>query len=225
MLSTNESMVIDWFANSSPAPREELVHLARLAEQAERYEDMASAMKSVAEKGRELGVEERNLLSVAYKNFISPRRISWRLIAGIEVKMNDTNDRKRANIKEFRQQIESELQKICTEVQNLLDDHLLKNARSDESIIFYYKMKGDYYRYLAETSIGNDRGVIIENADRTYSFASKSAEEKLACTHPIRLGLALNYSVFLQEIKNESSAAISLAKAVSSTAVHVQSTQ
>ncbi|NEU34198.1 14-3-3 family protein, partial [bacterium LRH843] len=50
--------------------KEELVQRAKLAEQAERYDDMAGAMKAVTETGVELSNEERNLLSVAYKNVV-----------------------------------------------------------------------------------------------------------------------------------------------------------
>lgn len=54
--------------------KEELVQRAKLAEQAERYDDMAAAMKQVTETGVELSNEERNLLSVAYKNVVGARR-------------------------------------------------------------------------------------------------------------------------------------------------------
>ena len=55
------------------AEKEELVQRAKLAEQAERYDDMAASMKSVTESGTELTNEERNLLSVAYKNVVGAR--------------------------------------------------------------------------------------------------------------------------------------------------------
>lgn len=50
--------------------KDNLVQKAKLAEQAERYDDMAAAMKAVTEQGQELSNEERNLLSVAYKNVV-----------------------------------------------------------------------------------------------------------------------------------------------------------
>lgn len=53
--------------------KNDLVQKAKLAEQAERYDDMAAAMKAVTEQGDELSNEERNLLSVAYKNVVGPR--------------------------------------------------------------------------------------------------------------------------------------------------------
>merc|ERR1711876_49660 len=61
--------------------KDELVQRAKLAEQAERYDDMAASMKAVTETGIELSNEERNLLSVAYKNVVGARRSSWRVIS------------------------------------------------------------------------------------------------------------------------------------------------
>jgi len=66
--------------------KEEQVQRAKLAEQAERYDDMANAMKKVTESASELSNEERNLLSVAYKNVVGARRSSWRVISSIEQK-------------------------------------------------------------------------------------------------------------------------------------------
>lgn len=93
----------------------ELVQKAKLAEQAERYEDMSAAMKSVTEAGAELSNEERNLLSVAYKNVVGARRSSWRVISSIEQKSEGT-DKKQQMAKEYREQIEQELKTICNEV-------------------------------------------------------------------------------------------------------------
>uniref|UniRef100_A0A8B9JS33 14-3-3 domain-containing protein n=1 Tax=Astyanax mexicanus TaxID=7994 RepID=A0A8B9JS33_ASTMX len=61
--------------------KSELVQKAKLAEQAERYDDMAAAMKAVTEGDVELSNEERNLLSVAYKNVVGARRSSWRVVS------------------------------------------------------------------------------------------------------------------------------------------------
>ena len=88
---------------------------------------------------------------------------------------------------------------------------------SDESKVFYYKMKGDYYRYLAEFLQGDDRARVSGSADEAYAEATKiacaeSAEKGLPPTHPIRLGLALNYSVFHFEIQNKPQEACALAK-------------
>ena len=65
------------------APRDKSVYFAKLAEQAERYDEMADHMKNVGQQSDELSVEERNLLSVAYKNAVGSRRAAWRIITSI----------------------------------------------------------------------------------------------------------------------------------------------
>lgn len=91
-----------------------LVQKAKLAEQAERYDDMAASMKTVTEQGEELTDEERNLLSVAYKNVVGARRSSWRVISSIEQKTEGSDKQQMA--KEYREKIEAELQHICEDV-------------------------------------------------------------------------------------------------------------
>lgn len=99
----------------SSTERDEIVAQAKLAEQAERYDDMATAMKKVTEMENELSNEERNLLSVAYKNVVGARRSSWRVISSIETK-TEGSERKQAMASEYRKVIERELKTICDEV-------------------------------------------------------------------------------------------------------------
>jgi 14-3-3 protein beta/theta/zeta len=136
--------------------KEEQVQRAKLAEQAERYDDMAAAMKKVTESGNELSNEERNLLSVAYKNVVGARRSSWRVISSIEQK-TEGSERKQTMAREYREKIEKELRDICYDVLQLLDKYLIPKASNPESKVFYLKMKGDYYRYLAEVATGDTR--------------------------------------------------------------------
>jgi 14-3-3 protein epsilon len=137
---------------SQPAElsREENVYMAKLAEQAERYEEMVEFMEKVAKAvdSEELTVEERNLLSVAYKNVIGARRASWRIISSIEQKEESRGNEDRVTlIKDHRSKIQTELTKICEGILKLLDSHLVPSSTAAESKVFYLKMKGDYYRY------------------------------------------------------------------------------
>lgn len=106
--------------------------------------------------GVELSNEERNLLSVAYKNVVGARRSSWRVISSIEQK-TEGSERKQQMAKEYREKVETELREICQDVLNLLDKFLIPKASNPESKVFYLKMKGDYYRYLAEVATGDAR--------------------------------------------------------------------
>ncbi|CAI7639380.1 unnamed protein product [Penicillium pancosmium] len=183
--------------------------LARLCEQAERYDEMVKFMKI----GGELTVDERNLLSVAYKNVVGTRRASWRIISSIEQKEESKgSDQHVGIIKEYRDKIEKELEDVCQDVLNVLDDSLIPKAETGESKVFYYKMKGDYHRYLAEFASGEKRKVAATAAHDAYKNATEVAQTDLTPTHPIRLGLALNFSVFYYEILNSPDRACHLAK-------------
>merc|ERR1712176_133206 len=83
---------------------------------------------------------------------------------------------------EYRKKVESELQKICDTILGLLDGNLIPKASGGESKVFYQKMKAS------------------ESARQAYQDAADVAAKDLAVTHPIRLGLALNYSVFQYEV-------------------------
>ncbi|KAK4369001.1 hypothetical protein RND71_012793 [Anisodus tanguticus] len=193
--------------------RENFVYVAKLAEQAERYDEMVEAMKNVANMDVELTVEERNLLSVGYKNVVGSRRASWRILSSIEQKEESRgNEQNAKRIKEYLQKVESELTSICNNIMAVIDQHLIRSCTAGESTVFYHKMKGDYYRYLAEFKAGNDKKEVAELSLKAYQSATTAAEAELPPTHPIRLGLALNFSVFYYEIMNSSERACHLAK-------------
>ncbi|XP_004501620.1 14-3-3-like protein B [Cicer arietinum] len=196
--------------------REQYVYLAKLAEQAERYEEMVSFMQKLvvgSTPSSELSVEERNLISVAYKNVIGSLRAAWRIVSSIEQKEEGRkNEDHVALVKEYRSKVESELSNVCASILNLLDSNLIPSASSSESKVFYYKMKGDYHRYLAEFKIGDERKSAAEDTMLSYKAAQDVAHADLPSTHPIRLGLALNFSVFYYEILNQSDKACAMAK-------------
>ena len=102
---------------------------------------MVESMKKVAKLDLELTVEERNLLSVGYKNVIGARRASWRIMSSIEqkeeAKFNEQNVKR---IKEYRTKVEEELTNICHDILTIIDEHLIPSSGSGESTVFYYKM-------------------------------------------------------------------------------------
>ena len=91
-------------------PREKDVYFAKLAEQAERYDEMADHMKNVGNADSELSVEERNLLSVAYKNTVGSRRAAWRIITSVMQKETTKgNTENAAYAKEYCKKVEDGL--------------------------------------------------------------------------------------------------------------------
>merc|ERR1712176_1440382 len=195
------------------ANRDKSVYFAKLAEQAERYDEMAEHMGDVGEVPQELSVEERNLLSVAYKNAVGSRRAAWRIITSIEQKEKTKGNYQQAGFaREYCTKVEKELDEICNAILALLNGNLLEKASNDESKVFYHKMKADYYRYIAEYKTDEAKKSAAEDARKAYEAASGIASSGLAVTHPIRLGLALNYSVFQYEVLGNPDEACKMAR-------------
>lgn len=195
-----------------PLNKEEYIYMARISEQTERFEDMLTYMKAVALLGEELSIEERNLLSVAYKNTVGSRRTAWRAISSIEQKEEAKGSKHLQLLKEYKKKIEGELNQFCDDLLGLLESHLIKNSTTAEQKVFFLKMKGDYHRYIAEYAQGNAHQTASDSALDAYKKASDSASQDLKTTHPIRLGLALNFSVFYYEVLNDPTKACNLAK-------------
>ncbi|KAH9324371.1 hypothetical protein KI387_004549, partial [Taxus chinensis] len=195
--------------------RAENIYMSKVAEQAERYDDMVEYMEKVVSAAGtdKLEMEERNLLSVAYKNAIGSRRSSWRIISSIEqTEEIKGNEGFLGILRDYRLKVEMELERICGSIIKLLDSYLIPNADSGESKVFYFKMKGDYHRYLAEFRLGDERKDAADHTLDAYNAAQDIALDEMSSTHPIRLGLALNFSVFHYEILNSPEKACGLAK-------------
>lgn len=155
--------------------REQYVFLAKLAEQAERYEEMVQFMQKLvlgSTPASELNVEERNLMSVAYKNVIGSLRAAWRIVSSIEQKEESRkNEEHVALVKEYRSKVEAELSEVCASILRLLDSNLVPSASASESKVFYLKMKGDYHRYMAEFKVGDERKAAAEDTMLAYKAA------------------------------------------------------
>ena len=131
---------------------EEKIFLARVAEQAERFEDMVDFLEHVlSEKHGEVNPDERNLLSVAFKNLISSKRAACRTITAIE--QNPKYSKFNAALLAYKGKIEQQLQDDCQKIIDMINTQVLGvGGCSDEAKAFFIKMVGDYYRYIAENA-------------------------------------------------------------------------
>lgn len=188
---------------------DEALAMAKIAERAERYEDMIVEMKKVAVEraGEGLSTEERNLLSVAYKNVVSKIRSSLRSLQQVA---EDPQSSDKAALQSYMGRVEEDLNKYCMDLITLLDEHLIHDSLTAVASVFFSKMKADYYRYLAEFT--NTAGNVASSAE-AYERAYAKAQSDMSATHPIRLGVALNYSVFLFEQQKKPKEAIDMARA------------
>ena len=200
--------------NLSGLSKEELLLLSRWAEQAERYDEMLEFVRHFIGKCEsELTEDERNILSVAFKNVVGNRRTSWRVLNSIEQKESRRgNEENKARAAAYKERVETELRSFCRDVLRIIDNDLIPKATSDEGRVFMIKMKGDYYRYICEFAQGQYKEESSKNAQECYQQALTLAEGSLDTTHPTRIGLALNQSVFNYEILGLHAEAIKIAQ-------------
>jgi 14-3-3 protein len=200
----------------------EAIFTAKLCERAERFDEMAENMKEAVrmldKEGGRISFEDRNLLSVAFKNSVGMRRTASRVLAKILTEESKGNEKDIEHATKMRlserylAEIKRELFSICDELLGLLDMYLLKKSDDgqSESQVFFLKMKGDYLRYKAEVLSDEEVGAITEEATNAYLSAMEIARETLPATNPTRLGLILNCSVFYFEIRHEKDKAVEI---------------
>ena len=164
--------------------RNSVVLKAKLAQQAERFDDMFSHMKEVARQSQKLTVEERRLFCVACENVVDSRRASRSRPVPVIMDLKIMN----------------ELYYICNEILSIIEKSLLPKSTSGEDKVFYCKMKGDHHRYLCEFQTGDTCNASASAALDAYLTATVIASSDLSRSHPIRLRLANNLAVFYDEI-------------------------
>ena len=183
------------------------IFLARVAEQAERFEDMVDFLGKVLEaKGGDVTADERNLLSVAFKNLISGKRAACRTIAAIE--QNPKYSKFNTALLGYKTQIEEQLMQDCEKIIQIINNRVLNTDCTDEAKAFFVKMVGDYYRYIAENAKDAKLEEVKQKAKTAYEEANAI---DLAPCNPIKLGLALNFSVFNYEVLKDHAKACELA--------------
>ena len=139
-------------------------------------------------------------MSVGFKNLIGSQRGAIRTIGAIE--QNPKYQKFGGALGEYKQRIEGELYEKCTGIVDVVKNKCMVLAADDESKAFFYKMIGDYYRYVAESAQPDKIKMVKDGALEGYQKASDHSRDLNAC-NPIRLGLALNYSVFHYEVMSD----------------------
>jgi hypothetical protein len=190
---------------------EEISSLAQVAQIAERYEEAAKYIEELIKKKKDdLTKEERNIFYNSYKYIINSKRSALRSTYLIEEKEKKHSTQYIPIVTNFKNILETEINEVCKNIINLINNFLLKRILTDESKIFYLKMKGDYCRYLCEIS-PNENQNYIEECEKSYKDATDLAQN-FPWTNAIKLGLSLNFCVFYYDIKKNSTQAVKIAK-------------
>ena len=192
----------------------EYLFLIKLFQRTERYPEMVKAINKYVEQNPVLSKEEQKMLCDGYKNVISDKRNSLRLLNNLSKKEEEEpkqiNHKKQISI--MKEKIQNELLLIFKEIHSMLDKYLIPNAQDSQTKIFYMKIKADYYRYHCEFGEGDEFQEAKNNAEKLYKDAYELALKDLNIYNSIRLGLALNYSVFEYEIMDNKNEACDIAQ-------------
>jgi len=196
--------------------REELILMAQICEKAERFDDMMEFMKKVTQMDQEMSEEERDLLSMAFKEAIGVRRRSWRVVCNIEKKEDENKNRFINLIRDYKDRIEKEVVRIAEEMLTALDSKLIPSSQgvNHEAHQCFLKLKGDFHRYIAEISVGDIYNRSIEKAMQSYDSALDVVTPLYSPAHPARLSLELNRTVMMYEIMNDDERAINYSKSL-----------
>jgi len=183
--------------------KEKWLWKAKLAQEANRFEDMARYMRQVAECGAPMTKDEDNMLAAAYKHVLDTKRSSRRTLVTVEQKVSVASW-EAAVARNYRARVDDELRALCAEMLSVVDGWLTSDRpeSSDPSTgVFYWKLCADYNRYAAEvTNDPVDRDVVVATSRAAYEQADRLGRSTLRPIDPIRLGLMLNYSVFLYQV-------------------------
>eukprot|EP00299_Pterocystis_sp_00344_P013403 c6564_g1_i2.p1 GENE.c6564_g1_i2~~c6564_g1_i2.p1 ORF type:complete len:250 (+),score=51.80 c6564_g1_i2:113-751(+) len=178
---------------------------------------MADAMIALCEIDGVLSDLERELLAISHKNLTSQLRTCLKSLASChDDEIGDFRD----NFAEYRQSVASQLHNVCNRLLQTIQSKLLPAARDPIETIFYTKLFADYNRYIAESSSGDQHDTSTNAAREAFRSATELATKHLPITHPLRLGLVLNYSVFLFEIEHSKQTAVDLARSVFDQAIN-----
>ena len=192
--------------------REEFIYLSKLYERAERFPDMLSSINKFIKMNPELSKEEKNILSAGYKNILSDKRASWRLLNYMEKRESKKKPAQVPYIKEIKSHIEKEIKEQIESAHKMINEYLLPNAKDAESKVFYLRLKADHYRYLSEITKDKEYNKALENAEKFYKEAYEIAIKDLPVINSTRIGLCLNFAVFYYEVKGDKKEGCKIAK-------------
>lgn len=175
------------------------------------YDLMCEEMHAVIVNGKNfsLSIQERTMLVQAFKGSVNSKRRSFEQLGANLLDCLGEEYLARGVIQLRVNEIQRSIESQCWKFIKLLDSHLLPRCSIEEEKCFYLKLKGDFYRYLMELERSPS---MLEVALDCYSRAHIIAQDYLISVDVTRLGLALNYAIFLDQYCHKTEEAVSLAR-------------
>ena len=157
--------------------REEYIYLSKLYTKAEEYNKVIEFIEEFIKLNSKLDKEECDILSTGFKNMITDKRASWFVLNSMERKEKKKKKNTVKEIKEIKNHIENELREICNKLQEIVDKNLIPNNDEDDTLVFLYKLKADYFRYICEFAEGKEYEKSLTVAEKYYKKAFEISEK------------------------------------------------
>ena len=207
---------LNQFEKQSPrTPKNKIqknLYLAKYCLEIEKYEDAIKYIDDLIKgKNEELTEEERNIFILIYRRYITDQRNTWKTLYQLEEKEKLMKTGYVTLINEIRNNIEEIIKTTSEKIIYLTNNYILNKVFSNEGRAFFYKVKGDFYRYLSELSYGEELNTYIQNAFQNYK-ESVTYSSDVEALNIIKLGNFLNFAVFQYEVMNNTAAAIKIAQ-------------
>ena len=177
-----------------------ICHLSGLPEETIKYVEELIKLRN-----GNITEEERNLLFSSFKTLINIRRDSWRTVNALESKEIKNKSSLLPRVTELKSSLTEEIKKYINKALELIDNNLLKNAKNNELKVMYAKIKGDYMRYIIELTPKEKEeeiNILKEKANENYKIGISMCDS-LNNLNTTKVGLILNYTVFLYEIMKD----------------------
>ena len=128
--------------------RDEYIFLSKLYWKAELFKEMIKFIKEFIILDPKLNKEERDIICTGFKDMISDKRSSLSILNSMERKEKKKKINTVKEIKIEKNNIEKEIREICNTLQDLIDKFIIPNNDDIETLVFFYKLKADYFRYI-----------------------------------------------------------------------------
>lgn len=195
--------------------REDALVVIRALKGTRCYQQMASLLDRVIQIEPKLTEDERELFLFAYKGMLRDRRDELDIISDrLGKEPYSTTLGVSSYLTELKSTVYGELEKIATNLEELIDSRLLPTAQDVRERVFYLRLKADALRYLCGFCEGDARDARVTRATECYEQATADVQESLEVRDPTTLGLALNYAVFKYDVLGDKVAAVATLEAI-----------
>ncbi|EAY12376.1 14-3-3 protein [Trichomonas vaginalis G3] len=179
---------------------EEILEGVKILNRLGRDDDSIKMMDTFLEEKQDLDKNERTIFFVVYKTAIDSSRASYRTIDAYHQQcLSDGATGKANKLQYYKELVGTKIIDQAQKAIDIIDSILIPHAEGPAALAFYYKMKGDMYRYIAETSLQVEKQYGTIEGQTAYQRAIEICEQNLSPIDPVRLGTILNSAVFRYE--------------------------